>query len=119
MSGALTSPFAVAAVVLIVAGLAKLRSPAGAARALGTLGVGADPVLVRGIAIVEIALGGWAAIRPGMVVAAGVAGAYGGFAGLAWLLARRQASCGCFGEREHPASAVQSIVSAVHAATAG
>jgi hypothetical protein len=119
VAGALTSPFAVAAIVLIVAGFAKLRSPVVAAQALDALGLGAKPSQVRACAIAEIALGGWAAVRPGAPVAAAIAVAYGMFAVVAWLLARREESCGCFGERGHAASNAQSVLSMVLASAAG
>jgi Mg/Co/Ni transporter MgtE len=119
VTDALTSPFAVAAIVLVVAGLAKLRSPAAAARALDTLGVSAGAWMVRAIALGEIALGGWAVVRPEAPAALAVAAVYGAFAVVAWLLASREASCGCFGEREHPASLAQSVLSIALASAAG
>jgi hypothetical protein len=43
---------------------------------------------------------------------------YAGFCGFSLLLARRHAACGCFGEGDAPASAVQSVLSAVLAGVA-
>ncbi|MGB0096772.1 MAG: MauE/DoxX family redox-associated membrane protein, partial [Solirubrobacteraceae bacterium] len=66
---------------------------------------------VRAFAASEVALSGWCLVNPGRVNAALLAGMYAGFAALSAVLARRHASCGCFGERDAPASVAQSIVS--------
>jgi hypothetical protein len=112
MSAALTPPLLVAAGVLCLAGALKLRNPAPAVGALSILGLRATPIFVRAFATVEIALGGWAMLGAGRAAAAAIAGMYASFAVLALLLARRQASCGCFGEDRTPASALQSMLSA-------
>jgi hypothetical protein len=109
----LTAPFLVAASVLCLAGAAKLRSPAAAARALTTLGLPARLALVRALAVGELALGVWCALDPVRVAAGAMACLYATFAGAALLLAHRHSSCGCFGEREAPASIAQSIVSGI------
>ena len=57
MTDALTPLFAVAAIVLCVAGLAKLRSPATATRALHAVRLPAPVWAVRALALAEIALG--------------------------------------------------------------
>lgn len=115
MSAALTPPMLVAAGVLCLAGALKLRNPAPAVGALSILGLhaggGRAQILVRSFATVEIALGGWAMLGAGRAAAAAIAGMYASFAVLALLLARRQASCGCFGEDRTPASALQSMLS--------
>jgi hypothetical protein len=113
MAAALTPPFALAAIVLCVAGVAKLRAPGSAAEA-----VGAPTIAVRAFAMGELALGAWALATPGPIPAATVASVYAGFAVLGLVLARRHAPCGCFGERDQPASAVQSGLSVLLAATA-
>ncbi len=118
MSAALTPPMLVAAGVLCLAGALKLRSPAPAVRALSILGLHAAPIFVRSFAAVEIALGGWAMLGAGRAAAAAIACIYGIFAVVALLLARRQASCGCFGEDRTPASALQSLLSAAFAGVA-
>lgn len=112
MAEALTPPFLVAASVLCIAGAFKLRSPAGAARVLGVLGLPARLALVRALAVVELALGIGCMADPGRVAAGALAGVYAGFTGVAWLLARRQSGCGCFGEQDAPASIAQSGLSA-------
>jgi hypothetical protein len=118
MPGALTAPFAVAALVLCVAGAAKLRSPHGAVRALAAAGFIVPAALVRGFAAFEVGLGSWCLIAPGRVSAAMLAGVYAMFAGLSLLLARRRAACGCFGDGDAPATAFHSLVSATLAVVA-
>jgi hypothetical protein len=112
----LTAPLAVAALVLIVAGVAKLRVPAPAARALRELDVPAGEPAIRVFAAAEVALGVWALVSPGAVAAIGLACCYGVFSMLAVLLARRRAACGCFGESDFPASRLQALISGVLAA---
>jgi hypothetical protein len=113
---ALTPPFAVAAVVLCVAGLTKLRSPAGAVRALDEIRLPVPAAFVRAFAVAEVGLAAWCVIRPGVVPAAVLASVYAGFAVLALLFARQRTSCGCFGEHEAPASSAHSCMSAALAA---
>lgn len=111
MAAALTAPFAVAGLVLCAAGLAKLRSPAGALGALTVLGLPGRPGLVRALAVVELALGAWSFLQPTPPTAAAVAAVYAVFAALSFALARRRAACGCFGSDEAPAWIGQSLLS--------
>ncbi|MGH2868385.1 MAG: MauE/DoxX family redox-associated membrane protein [Solirubrobacteraceae bacterium] len=106
MANALTVPHAVAALVLCVAGLAKLRSPAGAARA-----VGLPPGPVRIFAGAELALGVWALADAAGLASLLMTGLYVGFAGLTIRLARNGKACGCFGAQRSPASPLQSLLS--------
>ena len=110
MADVLMAPFAVAALVLIVAGVAKLRAPAPAAAALRELGAALP---IRAFATGEIALGVWALVAPSSVAAIALACCYAAFAVLALLLASRRAACGCFGEGDFPASRAQGLLSAV------
>jgi hypothetical protein len=112
----LTDPFAVAAVVMVVAGVAKLRAPAIAVRALREIGLPAGSALVRGVAGLEVGLGVWCLLEPGAFRAIALACCYAAFAALALMLARRRAACGCFGEGDVPASGFQALISAVLAA---
>lgn len=112
MRQALTPPFVLAAAILVIAGLAKLRTPAGMIRALGVLGLPSGLATARGLAIAEVAVGSWAAVTPVRPAAATVAGLYLAFALSATALARRSASCGCFGQAESPASIAQALLSA-------
>jgi hypothetical protein len=114
----LTGPFAVAAVVVCVAGLAKLRSPAASGRAARVLGLPGSPGLIRCVAAFEVALGAWCVARPSLLGAGALACLYGLFSVASLVLARRQAACGCFGGEDSPASALQSVVSALLAVAA-
>jgi hypothetical protein len=116
LGNALTAPYAVAAAVLVVAGLAKLRSPASAAQALGRLGLPAGASLIRLYAVVEVGLGAWALISPAPLASALLACVYAGFTVLALLLWRRAESCGCFGAEGAPATPLQALLSALFAA---
>jgi hypothetical protein len=115
---AVTPPFAVAALVLCVAAVAKLRSPRTAANALVVLGAPAGVTLVRAIAAGELALGCWCIVAPSRIGAALIALAYGSFAGLGLVLARRNASCGCFGAGTTRATPGQAALSAALMAVA-
>jgi hypothetical protein len=119
MADVLTAPVAVAALVLVVAGVAKLRAPAPAAAALRELGLPAGQPLIRVFAVLEVALGSWALASPTGVAAIALAGCYVVFAAVALLLAHRRAACGCFGESEFPASRLQALISALLAAACG
>jgi hypothetical protein len=114
VANALTVPHAIAALVLCVAGVAKLRSPTPAARALGVA-----PGLVRAFAAGEIALGGWALLAGGALPGVLMAILYAAFAATTLVLARRGAACGCFGADDTAASGLESWLSGGLAAVAG
>ncbi len=96
MSAALAPAFAVAAVVLCVAGVMKLRS---ASRRMRALGVG------------EVALGIACAVHPTRPLAVALALVYTSFAAVAVVLMRRRVACGCFGENDFPVSLAHVIAS--------
>jgi hypothetical protein len=106
MADAITPAFATAALVLGVAGFAKLRSHSSSLWVLVASG--------------EIALSGWCLLAPGRIASGALACAFAAFSVVALVLARRGASCGCFGEaaREEPASVTQSLLSAALASVA-
>jgi len=106
MGSALAVPQLVAALVLGVAGAAKLRAPDAAARA-----VGADRRLVRLLAVGELGLGAVVLAVGGPLPAAIMAMLYAGFAILTLRLARTGEACGCFGAPQSPASPLQSALS--------
>jgi hypothetical protein len=116
MGDALTAPLAVAAGVLCVAGLAKLRTPAPAARALASLGLPSGSRLIRGFAVAELGLGAWALMAPAPSASALLACVYAAFSALALALWRRAESCGCFGAEGAPATPLQAVISALLAA---
>lgn len=98
-SSAWSGPLVVAAVVLVLAGAAKAWRPAGAARALAAFGLPPSTSLVRALAVVEVAIGGAAAVEGGRVAGAAVAACYLAFAAAVGPLARADGSgCGCFGQ---------------------
>jgi hypothetical protein len=111
----LTGPFAVAAIVVAVAGVAKLRAPAVAVGASRELGFRAGPRVIRAFAAAEVATGVWCLVAAG-VAAAALACCYAGFAAISLLLVRRRAACGCFGEGEAPASLAHPLISGALAA---
>jgi hypothetical protein len=118
LAEALTPPLLIAAAVLLAAGALKLRAPRTAARAMGELGLPAGRVATGALASTEVAVGGWCVIAPTRPATIALAVMYCAFAAAAVVLARRRASCGCFGDTETPASASQSLISAAFAAIA-
>lgn len=113
MHAVLIGPFAIAALVLAVAGAIKLRSPDAAARAARSLGLPVGRALIRALAALELALSLWCLIAPTALSACVLASAYGSLAAIALALARRQAACGCFGREEGPTSTVHWALSAL------
>jgi hypothetical protein len=97
--------------VLCLAGAAKLRSPSAAAAAMRTLGLPGSEMSVRALAICELVLGGSCVVVRSRIAAVALAAVYAVFALVAVLLARRRASCGCFGETHTPTSAIHAIIS--------
>jgi hypothetical protein len=106
MSASLAPPLIVAALVVCVAGVAKLRAPAGAAAALHT-----SPWAVRALAVGEVALGAACAVHPVSALAVALAVLYALFAAVAVILMRRRVACGCFGENDFPVSVGHPIAS--------
>ena len=106
------APFAVAAVVLCVAAVAKLRAPEQAAAALAAIGLSVSVHLIRLFAVGEFALGAWGAVAPSRPVAIVMAALYAAFAVFTIVLGRRGVSCGCFGVTEVSASPLQAAISA-------
>ena len=78
MAEVLTPIFATAALIVCLAGAAKLRSPDGATRAVRTLGLPGNDRLVRALAVGEVALGLACVIDPRPVLAVALACLYGG-----------------------------------------
>ena len=117
---ALIVPFLAACALLLLAGLAKLRTPAATAQALRTQGLPSSPGLVRLLGAAEVALAVAAAAGvPG--TALGVAAGYAAFTGvvlLPLLRGRPLSSCGCFGEPDLPPTPVHVVLTALAAACA-
>jgi hypothetical protein len=120
VSQALAPPFLVAALLVCVAGVLKLRSPDRAAAALRT-----SRWAVRGLAVGEVTLGAACALDPTRALAVALAVLYGLFSLVAVVLMRRGVPCGCFGDNDLPVSSAHVIASellgalAVGAALAG
>jgi hypothetical protein len=97
-------PFLVGTVILLIAGLGKVRHPAGTAQALRTQRLPATSALVRALGVTEIAVA-TAALAGVGAAAWAVAALYLGFTGfvvLALTSGRPLSSCGCFGEADLP-----------------
>jgi hypothetical protein len=107
----LTVPIAIAAIVLCVAAVAKLRSPAGAVRALATAGWSVPRGAVRVLAAGEAALAALVLLIPGRISAGLLAATYASLALVAGALARRGAGCGCFGDEGAPATMTHVVLS--------
>jgi hypothetical protein len=119
IAGAAAGPFAAACVVLVFAGVSKIRRPAGTRPALAALGLPASPAAVRTLGMVEataagsgLAAGGAAAIAVGVV--------YGALAVVAWRLFVRSpgTGCGCMGASETPVAATHIVVNVAAAIAA-
>jgi hypothetical protein len=115
----LTTPIAVAAIVLGVAGVAKLRSPGGAERALAAVGLPVPRRAVRLIAAGELALAALVLLAPDRAASGLLAATYALLALIAHRLTRRGAACGCFGEDDTPATDAHVWLSATIALLAG
>jgi len=118
----LAGPLAIAAVLLVVGGAAKVRSPLDTARALQGVGIGATALVVRVLASVEVAVGALALLVDSRVLAALVAVSYLAFAVFVVRALRADApisSCGCFGKIDTPPSRVHVVIDGVIAVMAG
>lgn len=119
---ALAGPFLAAALLLVVAGGAKLADPLPLVRALRSARLPAPVLLVRAAAAAEVGLGLAALLTGSRATAAGVALSYAGFTGFV-LLARARggvlASCGCFGREDTPPTTAHVVVTGALAVGAG
>jgi Methylamine utilisation protein MauE len=113
-------PFFASAGILVVSGVAKVRSPRPAAESLFANGVPVGAWMVRLLAVAEIVLGLAAILRPRPAVAFAVAGAYVLFAVAAslFLWSPRVRSCGCMGDRAVPPSVLHVVMNLAAAAFA-
>ena len=119
---ALAPAFAVAAALVVVAGLAKLNAPAAAGLALDRLGLPGSTGAVRLIGSVEIGLGVGCLLAPGPLTAVALALAYAAFAVVVSRLVRLDADavpCGCFGAGSFTATRAHAGLNALAATVAG
>jgi hypothetical protein len=113
-------PYLAAALLLVAAGLAKVRRPADTSIALRRAGLPAPEWAVRAGAAAEVAAGCWA-LTSGREAAGLVALSYLGFAGFVALALRRGSpvsSCGCFGRADSPPTVSHVVLNLAAAATA-
>jgi hypothetical protein len=118
----LAGPLAIAAVLLVAGGVAKVRAPLDTARALQGVGIGATAAVVRVGAAVEVAVGVLALLAGWPVVIALVAVSYLAFAAFVVRARRADApisSCGCFGKIDTPPSLVHVVLDGAIAIAAG
>jgi uncharacterized membrane protein YphA (DoxX/SURF4 family) len=108
-----TAPYLVAAALLLLAGAAKLVSPASTASAMREAGLPGSQLLVRALGTVEVVVGAAALLVGGRPAAIALAAAYLGVSAVAWTQRRAGADCGCFGTSETPVSGVHLSVNAV------
>lgn len=105
---------AVAAGVLVVAGLAKLRHPNAAAEAVAAADLPGGAAVVRAAAGVEVAVGLLCLVQPSPAACGLLALVYAGLAGFvlrAWRAPEPPASCGCAGsDRESPPHPVHVVI---------
>jgi hypothetical protein len=126
MMGLLTGAVGVVAIVLVVSGLAKVLTPSATTPVLADLRLPHSTIAVRGLGVVEVAIGTAALLVGSAILDVAVALLYLGFA-LVVVAARRAGtpSCGCFGANAAPPSTVHvavnvcSAIVAVTAAVAG
>ena len=114
------APYLAAALLLVVAGVAKALDPLSLVRALRAAGLAVRaPLLMRFVrvaAVFEAAVGAFAVVSPSRTAALAVAASYAGFT-LFVLQALRTgsplASCGCFGKADTPPTRLHAIVTGV------
>ena len=119
------APDLAAALLLVVAGVAKALDPLSLVRALRSAGLTVRaPVLMRFVrvaAVGEAVVGAFAIVSPSRTAALAVAASYAGFT-LFVLQALRSgsplASCGCFGKADTPPTRLHAIVTGVLAGCA-
>ena len=119
---ALAGPYLASALLLVVAGVAKVRDPLPLVRALRSARLPAPVAAVRLLALGEAAVGLAAVLVGGRLAALLVAASYAAFTAFV-LLARARggvlASCGCFGRADTPPTTTHVAVTAVLAVVAG
>ena len=111
---ALAGPLFAAALVLVVAGLAKLRDPFATADLLAVFRVPRPLAAARGFGALELVTGLAVIAVPGRLLASSVAALYLAFALVAaYLVAARVplASCGCFGREDTSPGALHVLLS--------
>lgn len=98
MSLTLSAVAAIPAVLLVLAGVAKLRAPGAARAVLGDVRLPSSDLAVRLLGGGEVLLGALVLVLGTRLAYAGLAVAYTAFAVIAERQRRAGRSCGCFGE---------------------
>jgi hypothetical protein len=111
IAGATAGPFAAACVVLVLAGVSKIRRPLATRPAAAALGLPASRTAVRALGALEV-VSATVALAIGGVAAAAVAVVYGGLALAAWRLFMRSpgTACGCLGASDTPVTTTHIVV---------
>jgi hypothetical protein len=108
---------AAAALLLLVAGLAKIARPAPTTELLATLGLPERRTITLSIGVVEASVGCTALAVGGPIVAAATGVLYAGFVAVVWrAMSAGAASCGCFGRVDAPPSWIHIVGNAALAA---
>jgi hypothetical protein len=106
-------PLFAAAVLLILAAVPKIGYPDDTVRALRTTGLPGNDVVVRGLAVAELAIGAYALLVGDRASALLVAASYLGFSAFVLLARSRKgvvSSCGCFGKSDTPPTIAHVLV---------
>jgi hypothetical protein len=118
---ALAPPFFLASVLLVLAGVVKLRTPDATAQAIIDAGLPGSRAAARGIGATEIVVGTWAIVSPtsgGALACGALYTAFAAFLGYV-LVARPDAgSCGCAGPTPVPPSRLHATLNVVAAIAA-
>lgn len=112
MREAAAGPFVAGCLLLMAAGVAKLRRPAAARRTLAAAGLRVPGWTVTAGGAAELAVGAFAVAGGGRAAAFAVAACYAGFATFVALLMGRERNvgCGCFGETAAPLGPLHVVV---------
>lgn len=104
----------IGAVLLVVAGVAKVARPAATSETLALAGLPDRPLTARLLGLGEIAVGAVVVLTGHALAVGTLAAAYVAFAVVAWWLLRTdRGSCGCFGEVDAPLSRIHVVTDLV------
>ncbi len=110
-----SAPVLAAALLLVVAGVGKVRRPSYTVGALTSVGVRSRSRSVRALGVAEMAIGMGAFVGSGPVPCALVGLSYLGFTGFLILALRKGgavSSCGCLGRPDTPPTRTHAVVTA-------
>lgn len=119
--GVLAVPYVAAAVLLVLAGVPKVRDPGDLVRAVRSVGLPLGRGVVRAFAVAEVVVGVAALAAPGAVTAGLLAMTYAVFTAFVVLALSRGgvlSSCGCFGRADTPPTRAHAVVTGAAALVA-